>query len=103
MNGIEHRQDHAGHGDQGAHGAHPGHGGHGDHVAQFRDRFWLSLLLAVPVVLMSQMFADLLGYSRPDFAGADWVSPLLGTVIFLYGGQPFLTGAVAEVKARRPG
>jgi Cu2+-exporting ATPase len=78
-------------------------GEHGDHAAQFRDRFWLSLALTVPVVVFSEMFADLLGYPVPDFSGASWVSPVLGTVVFLYGGQPFLTGAVAEVKARRPG
>jgi P-type Cu2+ transporter len=54
-------------------------------------------------VFFSEMFADLLGYARPDFVGADWISPVLGTVIFLYGGAPFLTGAVAELRSRRPG
>jgi Cu2+-exporting ATPase len=86
--------------------AHPGnHGGHGarDHAAQFRDRFWLSLLLSVPVVLFSPMFADLFGYSVPDFMAANWVSPALGTVIFFYGGAPFVTGAWAEIKNRQPG
>ena len=47
------------------------------------------------------MFADLLGYDRP--AGTGWIAPVLGTVVFLYGGWPFLTGAVAEIRARRPG
>ena len=77
------------------------HGGHGDHAAQFRDRFWWSLLLAAPVVAFSSMFADLLGYSLPD--GTGWISPVLGTVVYLYGGWPFLTGAVAEIRARQPG
>jgi Cu2+-exporting ATPase len=49
------------------------------------------------------MSADLLGYTRPEFVGSDWISPVLGTVIFLYGGWPFLTGAWAELKRRRPG
>ena len=80
-----------------------GHGGHGDHAAQFRDRFWLSLALTLPVVAFSEMFADLLGYSVPDFTGASWVSPALGTIVFFYGGQPFLTGAVSEVRSRQPG
>jgi P-type Cu2+ transporter len=62
-----------------------GHGGHGDHAAQFRDRFWLSLVLTIPVVIFSGMVADLLGYRLPDFVGADWIPPVLGTVIFLYG------------------
>ena len=78
-----------------------GHGGHGDHAAQFRDRFWWSLLLAAPVVAFSSMFADLLGYSLPT--GTGWISPVFGTVVYLYGGWPFLTGAVAEIRARQPG
>ncbi|MFL6128960.1 MAG: heavy metal translocating P-type ATPase [Mycobacteriales bacterium] len=90
------------HGDaSAAHYGHGGHGGHEDHAAQFRDRFWWSLLLAVPVVGFSKMFSDLLGYVPPP--GTDWISPVLGTVIFFYGGWPFLTGAVAEVRARQPG
>ena len=87
--------------DHGGHGGQMDHGGHGDHAAQFRDRFWWSLLLAAPVVAFSSMFADLLGYSLP--AGTGWISPVLGTVVYLYGGWPFLTGAVAEVRARQPG
>jgi Cu2+-exporting ATPase len=77
------------------------HGGHGDHVAQFRDRFWWSLVLSVPVVAFSGMFTDLVGYTRP--AGTGWVSPLFGTVVFVYGGAPFLKGAVTELRARQPG
>jgi Cu2+-exporting ATPase len=83
------------------HGGHGGHGGHGDHIAQFRERFWWNLALAVPVVVFSEMFADLIGYTRP--AGTDWISPVLGTVIFFYGGWPFLSGGVAEIRARQPG
>jgi Cation transport ATPase len=64
------------------------HGGHGDHAARFRDRFWWSLLLAAPVVAFSGMFADLLGYSLPN--GTGWISPVGGTVVYLYGGWPFL-------------
>lgn len=84
---------------------HAGHGdaGHAHHTAAFRDRFWVSLVLAVPVVVLSPMFADLLGYAPPSFPGSTWVSPVLGTVVFLYGGWPFLTGALTEARARRPG
>ena len=56
--------------DHGGHGGHMDHGGHGDHAAQFRDRFWWSLLLAAPVVAFSSMFADLLGYTPPARAPA---------------------------------
>jgi P-type Cu2+ transporter len=82
---------------------HGGHGGHGDHVAQFKDRFWVSLGLAVPVVFFSEMFSGLLGYSPPEFAGSGLIAPVVGTVIFLYGGQPFLRGGWSELKARQPG
>jgi Cu2+-exporting ATPase len=85
------------------HDGHGAHGGHGDHAAQFRDRFWVSLGLAVPVVFFSEMFADLLGYTRPEFGGSGLIAPVVGTVVFLYGGQPFLTGGWSELKSRRPG
>ena len=85
--------EHAGHGHMG----HPEH----DHAAQFRDRFWLSLLLALPVVGFSPMFADVLGYGLPP--GTAWISPVLGTVVFFYGGWPFLAGAWSELRAHQPG
>ncbi|MFB9238072.1 heavy metal translocating P-type ATPase [Plantactinospora siamensis] len=68
----------------------------------FRGRFWLSLLLTVPIVLTSHMVMDWFGY-RLDFPGLDLVGPVLGTVVFGYGGWPFLTGAVAEARSRTPG
>ena len=80
-----------------------GHGDHGDHAAMFRDRFWLTLVLSVPVVLYSHHLQDWLGYSMPAIPAEQWLSPVLGTVIFLYGGWPFLTGAVSEARARQPG
>jgi P-type Cu2+ transporter len=86
-----------------AHGSHDGRSGHGDHAAMFRDRLWWTLALAVPVVLYSEMFQRLLGYKAPTFSGSSWVSPILGTAIFLYGGWPFLTGAVSELRRRQPG
>ncbi|NUS00557.1 MAG: heavy metal translocating P-type ATPase, partial [Kribbellaceae bacterium] len=94
---------HEAHQGHGGHAGHGGHGGHGDHAAQFKDRFWVSLGLAVPVVFFSHMFADLLGYMPPEFPGSGLIAPVLGTVIFLYGGQPFLTGGWSELKSRRPG
>jgi Cu2+-exporting ATPase len=81
------------------HGA--GTGRHGDHAAAFRDRFRLSLALAVPVVFASEMVGDLLGYGVPGWAG--WVAPVLGSVLYVYGGWPFLTGATSELRSRRPG
>lgn len=87
----------------GAHAGHGGHAGHGDHVGQFRRLFWIMLVLAVPVVGLSSMFAMLLGYELPDWPWVTWVSPLLGSVIYLWGGRPFLVGAVSEIRSRKPG
>lgn len=83
------------------HEQHGGHGGHGDHATEFRNLFWIMLILAIPVVAFSPMFADLVGYSVPDWSG--WISPILGTVVYFWGGWPFLTGARDEIRARAPG
>ncbi|BDV29850.1 heavy metal translocating P-type ATPase [Microbacterium terricola] len=86
------------------HSEHSAHGGHGaDHVAQFRRLFWINLLLAIPVVGFSSMFAVLIGYSLPELPGVQLISPILGTVMYVWGGWPFLTGAVSELRARKPG
>ncbi len=93
MTAIDHTQHHA-----------PAeHAGHGDHVSAFRRLFWVMLVLAVPTVAMSPMFAMILGYAVPGFPGAQWVSPVLGTVMYAWGGRPFLTGAVSEIRSRTPG
>lgn len=85
------------------HTGHAGHAGHGDHVAQFRRLFWVMAALAVPTVALSPMFAMLLGYDLPGFPGARWISPVLGTVMYVWGGRPFLTGAASEIRSRAPG
>ena len=85
------------------HASNGGHSGHGDHVAQFRRLFWIMLAVGLPVVVFSDMFAMILGYQLPDAAWVGWVSPVLGTVMYLWGGRPFLTGAVTEIRAQRPG
>jgi Cu2+-exporting ATPase len=69
----------------------------------FRQLFWIMLALSVPTVLLSAGFADIAGYTLPDVAGLKWVAPVLGTVMFAWGGRPFLAGAVTEVRARKPG
>ncbi|WP_106815292.1 heavy metal translocating P-type ATPase [Microbacterium timonense] len=99
--------EHAGHDAHTGHESHAGHGGHAghgaDHVALFRRLFWINLVLAVPVVAFSGMFAMVLGYRLPDAAWASWISPVLGSVMFFWGGRPFLSGAIAELRSRRPG
>ena len=85
------------------HASHAEHAGHGDHVQRFRRLFWVMLVLAVPVVALSPMFGMLLGYEVPAGGLLAWVPPILGTILYAWGGSPFLTGAVAELRARRPG
>jgi len=69
----------------------------------FRDRFWLSLVLTLPVLIWGHMLPRVLGFSSPGFPGSHWIPPLLGTAVYLYGGRPFVNGAVAELRARLPG
>ncbi|MEF3120404.1 copper-translocating P-type ATPase [Kocuria flava] len=69
----------------------------------FRNRFWLCLVLTVPVLLFSPMFAHLLGYHVPRFPGSAWIPPVLGTVVYLWGGAPFLRGGLTELRAKQPG
>ncbi|MGW4941908.1 heavy metal translocating P-type ATPase [Actinoplanes sp. NPDC004185] len=98
---------HADHGSAaGPHGSHDGHGGHDKHAGHdpeaFRRKFWLSLVLTVPIVITSHMVMDWFGYTL-DFPGMRWVGPVLGSFVFFYGGWPFLQGAVREVRDRAPG
>src|SRR5687768_16823363 len=80
------------------HGGHDKHAGHS--VEMFRSRFWISLLLTIPVVLYSEMVQDWLNFSMPSFPGSDAIAPVLGTAVFLYGGTVFLKGGWDEIKAR---
>ncbi|EYT55040.1 ATPase [Leucobacter sp. UCD-THU] len=61
------------------------------------------LVLAVPVVACNDMFAHLVGYQLPEAAWVPWVSPILGTVVYLWGGRPFLSGGLSEIRSRKPG
>ncbi|GAA2574808.1 heavy metal translocating P-type ATPase [Dactylosporangium fulvum] len=93
-------EPHAGHDKHAGHTGHDKHAGHDPEA--FRRKFWLSLVLTVPVVATSHMVMDWFGY-RLDFPGMAWVGPVLGTAVFLYGGWPFLAGAVSEIRDRAPG
>jgi Cu2+-exporting ATPase len=83
------------------HAAHDQHAGHSPEM--FREKFWLSLLLTLPVVFWSEHIEMLLGYDAPEFAGSDRIPVVLGTAVFLYGGLVFLRGAGRELRARLPG
>jgi len=83
------------------HVAHDKHAGHS--VALFRDKFWSSLLLTIPTVVWGHMLQRLLPYSPPHFAGSGWLPAVFGTAVFVYGGTPFIKGAIAELRDRMPG
>ncbi|QNE16829.1 heavy metal translocating P-type ATPase [Kribbella qitaiheensis] len=92
-----------GHHEVDAHSNHSGHDKHAGHDPEmFRRKFWLSLLLTLPIVATSEMVMDWFGYEL-DFPGISWVGPVLGTFVFLYGGWPFLVGGIREVRDRVPG
>ena len=91
---------HRGH-DHGVHAGHDKHAGHS--VAMFRDRFWVSLALTVPTLVWGHMLPDALGFRPPALPGARWIPVVFGTLVFLYGGRPFLEGAARELRDRLPG
>jgi P-type Cu2+ transporter len=95
-----HGNDRDDHGDHHEHG-HDAHEGHS--VEAFRSRFWLSLALAVPVVVWSPHIEMLLGYRAPVFPGSAWIPAVLGTAVFFYGGLVFIRGAWSELRNRLPG
>jgi Cu2+-exporting ATPase len=95
--------DHSGHDTAGHAGnSHAGHG-HAGHEIMFRDRFWVSLVLSIPVLIFSPALQSWLGYTAPAFPGSAWVTPVLAVVIFFYGGLPFMQMATWELRDRQPG
>ncbi len=94
-----------GHGEHGGHEAHAGHGdgGHAGHADVFQRRFWISLILTIPIILYSHMIQEWFGFSMPMSPGSNLIGPGLGTVIFVYGGAVFLSGGWSELRARKPG
>jgi Cu2+-exporting ATPase len=92
---------HASHKMSDTHGSHDRHAGHS--VAMFRDKFWLSFALTIPVVFWSTDVQHWLGYTAPSFPGSTFIPAILGTVVFVYGGLVFIGGAWGELADRKPG
>src|SRR4030081_1453864 len=92
---------HAGHKTSDIHGSHDRHAGHS--VAMFRDKFWLSFVLTIPVVFWSTDVQHWLGYTAPSFPGSTFIPAILGTVVFVYGGLVFIRGAWGEIADHKPG
>lgn len=98
MENKQHQHDKTDH--KGDHGDHVDHSGH---ETMFRRRFWVSLVLSIPVLLYSPSIQKWLGFGMPTFPGSEWITPIFAVVIFFYGGLPFLQMAVPEIKSRKPG
>jgi len=92
---------HAGHKMSDMPGSHDRHAGHS--VAMFRDKFWLSFALTIPVVFWSIDVQHWLGYTAPSFPGSKFIPAILGTVVFFYGGLVFIRGASSELADHKPG
>lgn len=98
---LEQPADHAAHN---GHNAHAGHGVmHEGHITMMRNRFFVSLPLTIIVVLYSPMVQGWLGFIMPEFPGSQWIVPILGSIIFFYGGLPFLSMGRQELALRQPG
>jgi Cu2+-exporting ATPase len=69
----------------------------------FRNKFWLTLLLTIPTVVWSEMIQQWFGYAAPRFAGSAYVAAVFGTLVYFYGGWPFLHGGYRELRERLPG
>ncbi len=89
--------EHKNHADQHNHGSHAGH------EIMFRNRFWVSLALSIPVLFFSPTLQNWLSYTAPTFPGSAWITPVLAVLIFIYGGLPFLQMATWELRVRQPG
>jgi Cu2+-exporting ATPase len=92
---------HAGHKMADMQGGHDRHAGHS--VAMFRDKFWLSFALTIPVVVWSSDVQRWFGYTAPSFPGSKLVPAVLGTGVFIYGGLVFIGGARRELADHKPG
>lgn len=101
MEGHEHHE--MSHGMEGHDHHEMDHGGmdHSMHMGNFKQKFWLSLVLAIPIIVLSPMMGMRLPF-QVTFPGSEWVVLVLATILFIYGGQPFLSGAKMELKMKSP-
>ncbi|MGV2827877.1 heavy metal translocating P-type ATPase [Myxosarcina sp. GI1(2024)] len=83
---------------------HHGHGGHDKHAGHnpeiFKRRFFICLILTLPVLYFSSQLQSWLGYQAIEFPGSNWISPVLGIIIYFYGGWVFLKGAWHELRSQ---
>ena len=105
-NGEEHNhQNHMNHSNQmhhDNHASHHHHSGHAHHHGNFKAKFFVSLIFAIPIIFLSPMMGVKLPFQF-TFPGSEWVVLILGTILFFYGGKPFLSGGKDEIAAKKPG
>jgi len=83
---------------------HRGHGvDHSGHEEMFRRRFWVSLILSIPVLVYSPVLQEWLNFTMPAFPGSRWIGPAFAVIVFFYGGVPFLRMAAPEIRRGAPG
>src|SRR5690625_680426 len=98
----QHKHGHEEHKNHDHSHGHSGHGGHHEHMVEdFKKRFWISLVLSIPILYLSPMIQMLIGY-EVNFTGDTLLLFLLSTIVFFYGGKPFLLGAWDELKEKSP-
>lgn len=83
--------------------AHQAHVDHAGHETMFRNRFWICLVLSIPVLIYSESLQNWIGFTAPAFPGSEWIVPVISTIIFVVGGIPFLRMAIPELRNRQPG
>ncbi len=93
---------HEDHGDHGGHEGHDHHDHHAHMIEDFKKRFWISMILTIPIMVLAPMIQQLLGYEF-GFAGDKYVQFVLSSIVFFYGGWPFLKGFFDEVSKKSPG
>jgi P-type Cu2+ transporter len=98
LNGLAQQASSGGTSGVRAHGEHAGHS-----AAMFRRKFWVSLFLTLPTLIWGHMLPRVLGYTPSHFPGAEWIPPLFGTAVFVFGGWVFIQGATSELRNRLPG
>jgi P-type Cu2+ transporter len=76
---------------------------HRHHERMFRRRFWINLLLTIPILFFSPLLQQWLGFSMPEFPGSRWIGPTFSLAVFIYGGIPFLKMARSELTDAKPG
>ncbi|HEY3288890.1 MAG TPA: heavy metal translocating P-type ATPase, partial [Anaerolineae bacterium] len=83
--------------------SHAAHADHSGHEQLFRQRFWVCLVLSIPVLLYSETVQGFFRFTMPQFPGSNWIAPLFAIIVFAYGGVPFLRLAIPELRNREPG